>query len=169
MKKIVLLCGVGAVGKTKTLKKFFGENLDKKLRPLQLLQRTINGTIIYAVSLASPQEMSDFCDVENVRAIIRNKIEKCDFASGGKHYTLVIPFGLFGAQSGNLNEKCIYKPIEWLQNLGFRVNIIYLRKKTARRLVLIDSFMRTLTSNVIESTEEYERQAREFESFIERF
>ena len=141
-------------------------NLDKKLRPRQLLQRTINGTPIYAVSLVSPQEISDFCDVENVRAIIRNRIEKCDFASGGKHYTLVIPFGLFGAQSGTLNERCIYKPIEWLQNLGFSVDVVYLRKKTARRLALIDSFMRTLAFNVIESTEEYKRQAREFESFI---
>ena len=166
MKKIVLLCGVEAVGRTKTLKKFFGVNLNKKLRPRQLLQRTINGTLIYAVSLVSPQEMSDFCDVENVRAIIRNRIEKCDLASGGKHYTLVIPFGLFGAQSGKLNERCIYKPIEWLQNLGFSVDVVYLRKKTARRLALIDSFMRTLTFNVIESTEEYKRQAREFESFI---
>ena len=61
MKRIVVLCGVGAVGKTKTLKIFFGNNLDKKLRPLQLLQRTMNSKIIYAISLASPQEMSDFC------------------------------------------------------------------------------------------------------------
>ena len=169
MKKIVILCGVRAVGATKTLKKIFGVNLDKKIRSLQLLQRTINGKIIYAVSLASPQEKSDFCDVENVMAIIRKKIETCDFASGGKEYTLVIPFGLFGAQSGKLNEKCIVKPIAWLQNLGFKVDVIYIRKKTARRLGLIDSFMRNVAPHVIESTEEYERQAQEFKSFIKRF
>lgn len=120
----------------------------------------------YAVSLNSPQELRDFCDVEGVKDSIGKRIKKCKQASKGQQYTLIIPFGLYGATKGKLNEDCILKPIEWLRSQGFRIFIIYLKKKTARRLDLVDSFMKKLTSNVIESTKEYDRQSKELENFI---
>lgn len=166
MKTVVILCGVNQSGKSKTLKEFFGVTHIPRLKPMQLLERTLNGKKVYAVSLNSPQELRDPCDVEGVKNSIRKRTEKCEQASKGQQYTLIIPFGLYGAVKGKLNEACILRPIEWLRTLGFRMFLIYLRKKTARKLRLIDSFMKKLTSNVIESTKEYERQAEELEEFI---
>lgn len=165
MKTIIILCGVGQTGKSKTLKKFFGVS-QIRLRPMQLLERLLDGKRVYAVSLNSPQEQRDFCDVEGVEDSIRKRIKKCEQVSEGQQYTLIVPFGLYGATKGKLNEDCILKPIEWLRSQGFRVYVTYLRKKTARGLKLLDSFMKGLASNVIGSTEEYDRQARELENFI---
>lgn len=166
MKTIVILCGVGQAGKSKTLKEFFKVRHIKRLDYMQLLERTNNGKKVYAVSLNSPQELRKFCDAEGVKDSIRKRIKKCEDASKGQQYTLIVPFGLYGATKGKLNEDCILKPIEWLRSQGFRIFLIYLRKKTARTLRLIDSFMKGLTSNVIQSTKEYDRQARELEKII---
>ena len=166
MKIIVILCGVGQAGKSKTLKEFFNVSHIKRLGYMQSLERTINGKKVYAVSLNSPQELRKFCDVEGVKDSIQKRIKKCEDASKGQDYVLIIPFGIYGAVRGELNEDCILKPIEWLRGRGFRVFLIYLRKKTARALSLVDSFMKGLTSNVIESTKEYDRQARELENLV---
>lgn len=166
MKTIVILCGVGQAGKTKTLKEFFGVSHIRRLRRDQLLERVLNGKKIYAVRLNSPQEQEDFCEIDDVKGNIKGRIRKCEQASKGQQYTLIIPFGLYGALKRKLNEDCILKPIEWLRNKGFKVFVVYLRKKTARALDLVDSFMRKVTSNVIESTEEYDRQAEELEKII---
>lgn len=149
MKTVVVLCGVGQAGKSKTLKKFFGVSHIKRLGYMQLLERTINGKKVYAVSLNSPQELRDFCDVEGVKDSIKKRIKKCESVSRGQDYVLLIPFGIYGAINGKLNEDCILKPVEWLRSQGFRVFLIYLRKKTAQALRLVDSFMKRLTSNVI--------------------
>ena len=156
----------GEVGKTKTSKEFFGISHVRRLGRMQLLQRVLNGNRIYAVSLGSPQEQEDFCEIDDVKGNIKRRIQKCEQASKGQQYTLIIPFGLYGAVKGKLNEDCILKPIEWLRNKGFRVFVIYLRKKTARALDLVDSFMRKVTSNLIRSTKEYDRQAKDLEEFI---
>ena len=166
MKNIVILCGVGEAGKTKTLKEFFGVSHVRRLRRDQLLERVLNGKKIYAVRLSSPQEQEDFCEIDDVKDNIKRRIQKCEQASKGQQYALIIPFGLYGATKGKLNEDCILKPIEWLRSQGFRVYVIYLRKKTARGLKLLDSFMKGLASNVIESTKEYDRQAKELKNFI---
>lgn len=166
MKTIVILCGVNASGKTTTLKRFFRVSHITRLKPMQLLERVLDGKKIYAVSLNSPQELRDFCDIKGVKDSIGKRISKCEQASKEQQYTLIIPFGLYGAVKGKLNENCILNPIEWLRNQGFRIFIVYLRKKTARRLDLVDSFMKRLTSNVIESTKEYDRQANELEKII---
>ena len=166
MKTIVILCGVGEVGKTKTLKKFFGVSHVRRLRRDQLLERGLNGKKIYAVRLSSPQEQEDFCEIDDVKGNIKRRIQKCEQASKGQQYTLIVPFGLYGASKGKLNEECILKPIEWLRSQRFRVYVIYLRKRTARELKLLDSFMKELTSYVIQSTKEYDRQAKELENFI---
>lgn len=162
----MVLCGVGQAGKSKTLKEFFNVNHIKRLAQMQLLRKVLNGKKIYAVSLNSPQELRAFCDVEGVKSSIKKRIQKCEDVSKGQDYVLIIPFGIYGAVRGKLNEDCILNPIEWLRSLGFRVFLIYLRKKTARALRLVDSFMREFASNVIESTEEYGRQARELEKII---
>ena len=43
MKTIIILCGFGEAGKTKTLKEFFGVSLNEKLDDLQLLKRSLDG------------------------------------------------------------------------------------------------------------------------------
>lgn len=167
MKTIVILCGVNEAGKTKTLKEFFNVSHIPRLNPMQLLERMLNGKKVFGVSLSSPQELRDFCDVEGVKDSIKKRIQKCEKASKGQDYILLIPFGIYmNKEKTELNEDCILKPIEWLRNQGFRVHIVYQRKKTARTLRLVDSFMRKITSNVIESTREYDRQAKELERII---
>lgn len=171
MKTVAILCGVDEAGKTKTLKEFFGVSHIPRLQPMQLLERMVNGKRVFGVSLSSPQELRDFCHVEGVKESIEKRIRKCENASQGQDYVLLIPFGIYEdkERKGELNENCILKPIEWLQNQGFRIYVIYLRKKTARILRIVDSFVKKLTSKVIESTEEYDRQAGELESFIRKF
>jgi len=166
MKTIVILCGVNETGKTKTLKRFFGVSHIGRLRPMQLLERTLNGKKVCAVSLSSPQELKKFCEVDEVKDSIEKRIQKCERASKGQDYTLIIPFGVYGAVNGKLNEDCILKPIKWLRDQGFRVFVIYLEKKRARGLNLIDSFVKKITSIEIASTEEYERQSKDLENFI---
>lgn len=167
MKTIVILCGVDEAGKTKTLKEFFNVSHVSRLNPMQLLERVLNGKRVFGVSLSSPQELRDFCDVEGVKGSVKKRIEKCEKASKGQDYILLIPFGIYmNKEKTELNENCILKPIEWLRDQGFKIHIIYLRKKTARTLKLVDSFMRKITSNVIESTKDYDRQAKELEKFI---
>ncbi|UCC33638.1 MAG: hypothetical protein JSW53_01130 [Candidatus Bathyarchaeota archaeon] len=170
METIVILCGVNESGKSKTLKKFFGVSHLPRLRPMQLLERTLNGMKVYAVSLNSPQELRNFCDEEGVIDSIRKRITKCRQSSKGQQYTLTIPFGVYGAVKGKLNEDCILKPIEWLlDHARARVHVIYLQKRSARGLGLVEAFMKQLTQNVIESTEDYDRQSEELEDFIRRF
>ena len=166
MKNILILCGGNQSGKTKTLKEFFGVSHIRKLAKMRLLEKVLNGRKVYAVSLCAPQELRDPCDVEGVKNSIRKRTKKCEQASNGQQYTLIIPFGLYGAVKGKLNEDCILNPIEWLRSQGFRIFVIYLRKETARRLDLVNSFMKQLTSNVIESTKDYKRQSKELEDFI---
>lgn len=168
MKQAILLCGVGAVGKTKTLKTFFGFDISKRLAPLQILERKINGKQLYAVSLSSPQELSKFCDFNNVIAILEQRIKKIDLISNNEDYTLVIPFGVYGARNREINQRCILKPINWLKSEGFKVTSVYLRKNTAQGLKLLDSFMNTLTKYVIESDQDYRRQSNEFEKIIQQ-
>lgn len=160
MKTIVLLCGVGEVGKTKTLKSFFSVKHTRRLGRMQLLQRVLNGKKIYAVSLSSPQEQEGFCQIDKVKANIERRIQKCEQASQGQDYFLIIPFGIY-RRNGRLNENCILKPIEWLRNQGFKVSPIYLKKMRA-----VDLLMKRITSNEIESTIEYDRQSRDLENFI---
>jgi hypothetical protein len=170
MKAIVLLCGSNEVGKTKTLKAFFGVSHIERLKPMQLLERILNGMKIYAVSLNSPQEQSEFCNVSEVKARIEKRIQKCEEASHGQDYILIIPFGIYQKgrrKTEQLNEKCILEPIEWLKKLGFKVRSIYLRKETARLLPLKDELMKKITSQEIKSEKNYDRQAKELESFIE--
>lgn len=171
MKEVILLCGVSQAGKTNTLKEFFGRDISKRLLPLELLERQFNGKTFYAVSLSSPQERSrekgGFCNLQNVMAILNDLIKKCDAVSTGKDYTIVIPSGLYGTQKGMLHENCILEPINLLENKGFKVHCIYLRKKTAKGLNLLDAFMNKLTSYVIESAMDYYyNQAKEFEKII---
>ena len=170
MKTIVLLCGSNEVGKTKTLKKFFGVSFKTRLAPMKLLERTLDGKKIYAVSLSSPQELAkNFCKVDEVKSRIEKRIRKCEQRSHGQDYILIIPFGIYegrGAHEEQLNERCILEPIDWLKSLGFRVFSVYLRKKTARLLSLIDLLMKKITSHVIKSDEDYDRQAKELENFL---
>jgi hypothetical protein len=167
MKTAVLLCGANEVGKTKTLKKFFGVSLTTRLGPMQLLERTLNGKKIYAVSLGSPQELSRFCKVDEVEANIEKRIRKCEVASHGQDYVLIMPFGVY-ARKGKaiLNEPCILEPIEWLKAKGFKVVAIYLRKEKTTNLSLKDTLMKKIALYEIKSDEDYDRQAKELENII---
>lgn len=162
MKTVIILCGVAGSGKTKTLKSFFGLDPDERLRRYGLLEKTLDGEKIYAFSLSSPQEQEDFCEVEDVKTNIEERIRKCEQASQGNDYTLIIPFTISRKrETGEYNEDCIIKPINWLTNRRFRVYTIYLKKMRP-----VDIIMKRITSREIESMEEYHRQARDLEGFL---
>lgn len=162
MKTVIILCGVAGSGKTKTLKSFFGLDPDERLGRFRLLEKTLDGEKIYAFSLSSPQEQEDFCEVEDVKANIAERIQKCENASLGNDYTLIIPFTISRKRvTEEYNEECIIEPINWLTNRGFHVYTIYLRK-----LRPVDIIMKRITSNELESIEKYDRQARELEGFL---
>lgn len=168
MKTIVLLCGSNNVGKTKTLKKFFGVSLDGRLKPMQLLERTLNGKKICAVSLCSPQELSHFCVVDEVKESIEKRIQKCEEHYRNQDYTLLMPFTL-SVKDGGINERCILEPIEWLRTKGFKVVSVYLRRENIRDLPLKDALMKKITSMIIESKkDDYDRQSRELEDILRR-
>ena len=168
MKTIGLLCGARNSGKTNTLKAFFGVSDIKRLKPMQLLERILNGKRVYAVGLTSPQELAnDFCNTEKVKTRIRKRLKKCDRASQGQDYILIIPFTMF-VEGERINERCIIEPIEWLSSEGFEVFSVYLRKKEAN-LHLKDALMKKIGASVIESRkDDYDRQAKELESLIRK-
>lgn len=163
MKTIFILCGVGQTGKTKTLKQFFGVSFNKIVTMVNPLEKLLNGVTIFAVGLSSPQEQEDFCHVNDVKRNIRRRIEKLP---ENHDYVLIIPFGVYGASKGKMNEDCIILPIEWLKNQGFRVFVIYLRKASARSEILIMSLMKKLNARIIDSTEDYGKQAKELERIM---
>jgi len=166
MKTIVLLCGADRSGKTKTLKRFFG--VSGRLKRNQLLEKVLDGKKIYAVSLSAPQELiKEFCDVDEVKARIEKKIQKCEEASKGQDYILIIPFGIYARKGkAEINERCILEPIESLEARGFKVVPVYLRKEKTAYLELKDSLMNRITKYVIKSDKDYDRQARELETLI---
>ena len=127
MKTIVILCGVGEAGKTKTLKELFGVSNIRRLRRMKLLEKVLDGKKVYAVSLSSAQEQEEFCQVDKVKANIERRILKCEQASQIQQYMLIIPFAVY-RRKGKLNEDCILKPIDWLRNRGFKVHPIYLKR-----------------------------------------
>jgi hypothetical protein len=168
MKTIVLLIGANEAGKTKTLKVFFGVPLTKRLGPLQLLSRVFNGKMIFGVSLSSPQEQSTFCNVGQVKEKVSKRIGKFEAASTGRDYIAIIPFGVYqkNRTSNELNERCIFEPIEWLKESGFRVVPVYLRKESTRLLDEKDSLIRKVAKFEILSNKDYKRQAKELEAII---
>lgn len=166
MKTAVILCGSYNAGKTKTLKKFFGVSHIGKLKRMQLLERVLDGRKIYAISLSSPQELSDFCVVDQVKEKIEKRIQKCEQEGQSQDYFLIIPFTLM-VKGGEINERCIVEPIQWLKAKGFKVVSIYLRRENTRYLSLKDALMRKITSKIIESKEgDYDRQSRELEDIL---
>jgi len=168
MKVIVLLCGSNEAGKTKTLKTFFGLSITGRLRPMQLLKRIINKKTVYAISLSSPQEQSDFCQVEEVKQRIQKRISVCDQDSQGEDYALIIPFGIYQEpkKKGEINSKCIIEPMLSLKSKGIRIVPIYLRKERSIIVHLIDILMRKIAKYQIESDKNYERQAKELERIL---
>jgi len=169
MKTVVLLCGVANSGKTKTLKAFFDVSNIKRLRPLQLLERNLNGKKVYNIGSTSPQEdANDFCNVEKIINRIRKRLKECEQVSQGQDYVLIIPFTM-ERKDGKVNDRCIVKPIEWLKSEGFNVFSLYLRKEKTDLLHLKDTLMKRISATTIESKkDEYDRQAKELESFTRK-
>lgn len=164
MKTIVLLCGADRSGKTNTLKRFFG--VSGRLNPNQLLERVLDGKKVYAFNLGSPQELAGvFCELDKVKPRIEKRIQKCEQASLGQDYFLIIPFTL-SVKEGKINERCILEPIESLKARDFKVVPIYLKKEKTAYLELKDALMNRITKHVIKSDEDYDRQARELETLI---
>jgi hypothetical protein len=155
------------MGKTKTLKAFFGVSEIGRLKPLQLLERTLNGKKVYATSLSSPQELAnDFCNVEKVIGRMKERLQKCDERAQGQDYILIIPFTM-SVEDKKINERCILEPIEWLKSIGIRVFPIYLRKTETDLLSLKDALMKKIAAATIESKkDDYDRQAKELEGLI---
>jgi len=166
MKTVVLLCGDRRAGKTNTLKVFFGVSDIKRLKPMQLLETTVNGKRVCAVGLTSPQELAnDFCNIEKVEKRINKRLKKCELNSQGQDYILIIPFTLF-VENGNVNERCIIEPIKSLRSKGYNAVPVYLRKATSTFLHLFDALMNRIRATTIESSKDYDRQAEELKKLI---
>ncbi|MCW4024533.1 MAG: hypothetical protein NWF01_05810 [Candidatus Bathyarchaeota archaeon] len=172
MKTIVLLCGTNEAGKTKTLKAFFGLPLTGRLKPFQLLERTLKGRKIFAVSLGSPQELEGFCEATDVKNNIQRRIQICEEKAAGTDYVLIIPFGVYqkSKTEDKLNKSCFLNPIKWLKSNGFEVIAVYLRKRTARLIDAKDKLIRSVAiDEEIESSKEYHKQAKELEDIIKKY
>lgn len=169
MKTAILLCGSGDAGKTRTLKVFFGVRRIRRLKPMQLLERHLDGKTVYAVGPTSPQELAnDFCNAEEVKKRIGKRLKKCDEKAQGKDYFLIIPFTM-SVKDGRINEKCILGPIEWLRTMNIRVFPVYLRKTETILLDAKDALMRKISAPIIESKKGEEgRQAKELEDTIKK-
>jgi hypothetical protein len=169
MKTVVLLCGSNCVGKTMTLKVFFGVKHIRKLKPMQLLENHLNGKTVYAVSLSSPHELAnDFCNVKKVEERVDKRLKKCDEKAQGKDYFLIIPFTM-SVEDGEINEKCILEPIEWLRVMNIRVTAVYLRKTETDLLDAKDALMEKIAApRIISKIDEEDRQARELEEIIKK-
>ena len=169
MVQIVLLIGRGNSGKTETLKKFFG--IHRRLRRYEYIEKSINGNVVCAVSLSSPQELMKeiaFCDYDLVINNIKKRLNMAKREVKKRHNTddfiFVMPFGLYLRRDGRTNEDCILKPIEQLKKDGHTVLPIYLKK--ASKNPFFDKFMNGLTSNEISSRKDYDKQAEELEKLI---
>jgi hypothetical protein len=169
MKTVILLCGADNAGKTTTLKVFFGVRHIRRLKPMQLLERKLDGKTVYAVGLTSPHELAnDFCNVEEVKKRISKRLKKCDEKGRDNDYFLIIPFTM-SVVNGRINEKCILDPIEWLRSLGIRVLPVYLRKTETDYLDMKNALMRKINAEIIESKiNEEDRQAKELEEIIKK-
>lgn len=169
MKTVILLCGSHNVGKTKTLKTFFGVHHISKLKSMQLLDRVLDGKNVYASSLSSPQELAkDFCNVEKVKNQIDKRLKKCDKKSLGEDYILIIPFTM-SVKDGKINDNCILEPIDWLKSMNIKVFPVYLRKTKADLLDSKDDLMKKISATIIESRKDEEyRQAKELENIIKK-
>jgi hypothetical protein len=169
MKIVIPLCGSDDAGKTKTLKVFFGVEHIRRLKPMQLLEKHLNGKTVYAVGLTSPHELAnDFCNVDEVKKRITKRLKKCDKKAQGKDYFLIIPFTM-SVENGKINEKCILEPIEWLKAMNIRVFSVYLRKTETNFLEAKDALMRKIATPIIESKiGEEDRQAKELENITKR-
>jgi ribonucleotide reductase alpha subunit len=168
MKTIVLLCGADRSGKSNTLKRFF--RVSGRLKPNQLLIRVLNGKTIYAVSASAPQELEKFCKVEDVKARIEKRIEKCEEASQGKDYILILPFGIYAKKGKKeISEPCILEPKKWLETRGLKILAIYLRKEKNAYVELKDALMKRIAKHLIMSDMDYDRQAKELEEIIRNF
>lgn len=165
MIKIVVLIGRGASGKSKTLKRFFG--IDRRLRKNEYIENIIDGKIICAVSLSSPQELRGYCKYDLVMTNILERLNIAKREVKKRHnrddFIFVIPFGLY-MRDDKINEDCIFKPIEWLKAQAHIVKLIYLKRHT--RKLLFDEFMARLTKDNIVSREDYDKQAEELRNLI---
>jgi hypothetical protein len=169
MKTVVLLCGPNSVGKTTTLKVFFGVEHIKKLKPMQLLERHLDGKTVYAVSLCSPHELAnDFCNVQKVKERIDKRLKKCDEKAQGKDYFLIIPFTM-SVKDGEVNEKCILEPIDWLRAMNIRVFPVYLKKIETDFLDAKNALMEKINATIIESKIDAEdKQAKKLEDITKK-
>ena len=106
--------------------------------------------------------------IERIIARIRKRLKECEQVSQGQDYVLIIPFTM-ETEDGKVNDGCIVKPIEWLKSEGFNVFSLYLRKEKTDLLHLKDTLMKRISATTIESKkDEYDRQAKELESFIRK-
>lgn len=170
MVTIVLLIGIRDSGKTGTLLEFFG--VKKRRGSYGYMDRIINGKIVCAYGLGSPQELREYCKYKLVIENIKDRLERAETEVKKKHgkhdFTFVIPFGLY-MRDGKINENCILKPIEWLKKDGYVVSSIYLRRQLSisSRTQDFDDFMKEVTTKRIDSTKDgEERQSKELKKLI---
>jgi hypothetical protein len=166
MKTVVLLIGSNDSGKTETLKTFFRANPSDILKPMQVLKRKLNRKDVLGIGVSSPQELCSFCDSDEVKRNIEERIGICEQETKGKDYFLVIPFEVYRNANGEINSKCIIEPLFSLRVKG-KVVSVYLRKGNAEINQSLDLLMNSLSvKNRIGSTMNYEKQAKELEEIL---
>ena len=172
MNSIVILCGGVNSGKTTTMKGFFGVSKNS-YSSWSFIKRKLDGKIICAVSFSSPQEKEGFCEVNDVKENIKERITECNEETKGEPYILIIPFTMRTRNKDRkkLNENCILKPIQHLRK-RFNVFVIYLKKKKIKRRLkmddLMDALMEGIASYVIETTKDDCDMSKELENYLKK-
>jgi hypothetical protein len=166
MNSIVILCGGNNCGKTATMKGFFGIE-ESTPSPNYYVERKFEGKTVCAVSFASPQEKSPFCNVGKVQENIQRRIDQCNEKASSKPYILIIPFTMSGSRTEKkkINKECIVKPINWLKK-NFNVFVIYLRKTNIRNLKEKDDLMKDMAIATIETTRKDYNKSVELEKAL---
>ncbi|MBI2523561.1 hypothetical protein HYW19_04155 [Candidatus Woesearchaeota archaeon] len=130
----------------------------------------INNKLIFVYN-SSPQEKSAYCNFNDVNRRIDkflNYIAKIAIRKSISDFTVVMAFTI-KTRKTQIGKDCIINPLNMLKSGGHIVKVVYLRRKRhdAQR---IDDFINSKVKPdlVIDSNEQYTRQAQELKDFISR-
>ena len=181
--KVVLLIGSGNSGKNTTLIqfcKFYGykPKINKKgkevfRRGKVILKGKINNKEVLILPLtSSPQEKTDFCNVEKVKEIISKFMKNNKKTAKKEDYNEVLVIIAFTIRTyeGNIGEKCITEPIDILISEGYEIFKVYLKREDIPDFERIDNFVENKLKYdklIISKKDEGIRQATELKEFVE--
>lgn len=157
--KVIVVAGAPRSGKSRTLGRKRDEGFKAKLKhEWGMTIFSHNGKRV-AVYSGSCQEVNPFCEFRQVIECIENRLGIAE--SRGCHIT-VMPFTLWVNGEGKLNELCITKPLDWMQQKGVEAHLVHLSKESANGFKRMEELMQRLGAETIVSDNHYRRQVAEF-------